>query len=101
MRIFLSVPQYYAYSLKPGLTATLTLPQKPGDPIPAQFLTTANAVNTPTRTIVPEFTVDNSKGELCPGPSVNVHFNFPTSPTILILPHHARLFLPPCIHPPL
>ncbi len=38
MRIFVSVPQNYADALKPGLTATLTLPQKPGNPIPAQFL---------------------------------------------------------------
>jgi membrane fusion protein (multidrug efflux system) len=92
MRIFVSVPQDYADALKPGLTATLTLPQKPGDPIPAQFLTTANAVNTPTRTVVTEFTVDNAKGELWPGTYVNVHFNFPGDPNILILPEQALLF---------
>lgn len=92
LRIFVSVPQDYAGALKPGLTATLTLPQKPGDPIPAQFLTTANAVNTPTRTIVTEFTVDNAKGELWPGTFVNVHFNFPSDPNILILPEQALLF---------
>src|ERR1700730_10570729 len=34
MRIFVSVPQDYADALKSGLTATLTLPQKPGNPIP-------------------------------------------------------------------
>jgi membrane fusion protein (multidrug efflux system) len=92
MRIFVSVPQDYADALKPGLTATLTLPQKPGDPIPAKFLTTANAVNTPTRTIVTEFTVDNAKGELWPGTYVNVHFDFPSDPNILILPEQALLF---------
>jgi membrane fusion protein (multidrug efflux system) len=92
MRIFVSVPQDYADALKPGLTATLTLPQKPGNPIPAQFLTTANAVNTPTRTIVTEFTVDNGKGELWGGTYVNVHFNFPSDPNILILPEQALLF---------
>lgn len=92
MRIFVSVPQDYADALKPRLTATLTLPQKPGDPIPAQFLTTANAVNTPTRTIVTEFTVDNAKGELWPGTYVNVHFDFPSDPNILIVPEQALLF---------
>jgi membrane fusion protein, multidrug efflux system len=92
MRILVSVPQDYADALKPGLTATLTLPQKPGDPIPVQFLTTANAVNTPTRTIVTEFTVDNAKGDLWPGTYVNVHFNFPSDPNILILPEQALLF---------
>jgi membrane fusion protein (multidrug efflux system) len=92
MRIFVSVPQDYADALKPGLTATLTLPGKPDNPIPAQFLTTANAVNPPTRTIVTEFTVDNDKGELWPGTYVNVHFNFPSDPNILILPEQALLF---------
>ena len=92
MRIFVSVPQDYEDALKPGLTATLTLPQKPGDPIPARFLTTANAVNTPTRTIVTEFTLENAKGELWPGTYVNVHFNFPGDPNILILPEQALLF---------
>jgi RND family efflux transporter MFP subunit len=92
MRIFVSVPQEYADALKPGLTATLTLPAKPGDPIPAQFLTTANAVNTSTRTIVTEFVVNNAKGELWPGTYVNVHFNFPSDPNILILPEQALLF---------
>ncbi|HEX9464479.1 MAG TPA: efflux RND transporter periplasmic adaptor subunit [Alphaproteobacteria bacterium] len=92
MRIFVSVPQDYADALKPGLTATLTLPQKPGNPIPAQFLTTANAVNTATRTIVTEFTVDNAKGELWGGTYVNVHFNFPSDPNILIVPEQALLF---------
>lgn len=92
LRIFVSVPQDYMDALKPSLTATLTLPQKPHDPIPAQFLTTANAVNTPTRTIVTEFTVDNPKGDLWGGTYVNVHFNFPSDPNILILPEQALLF---------
>jgi len=92
LRIFVSVPQNYMDALKPGLPATLTLPQKPGDPIPAQFLTTANAVNAPTRTIVTEFTVDNANGELRPGTYVNVHFNFPGDPNIQILPEQTLLF---------
>ncbi len=79
-------------ALEPGLTATLTLPQNPGNPIPAQFLTTANAVNTPTRTIVTEFTVDNAKGELWPGTYASVHFDFPSDPNILIVPEQALLF---------
>jgi len=92
MRIFVSVPQDYADALKPGLTATLTLPQNPGNEIPAQFRTTANAVNPSTRTIVTEFIVDNDKGELWPGTYVDVHFNFPSDPNILILPEQALLF---------
>jgi RND family efflux transporter MFP subunit len=92
MRIFVSVPQEYADVLKPGLTATLTLPQAPDKPIQAQFLTTANAVVPSTRTIVTELTVDNASRELWPGTYVDVHFAFPSEPNVLILPEQALLF---------
>jgi membrane fusion protein, multidrug efflux system len=92
MRIFVSVPQGYDDVLKPGLTATLTLPQDPSNPIPVQFLTTANAVTQSTRTIVTEFTVDNTNGKLWPGTYANVHLMFPSDPNVLILPEQALLF---------
>jgi membrane fusion protein (multidrug efflux system) len=92
MRIFVSVPQEYADVLKPGLTATLTLPQAPDKPIQAQFLTTAHAVVPSTRTIVTELMVDNAGHELWPGSYVNVRFAFPGEPNLLILPAQALLF---------
>jgi membrane fusion protein (multidrug efflux system) len=92
MRIFVSVPQEYAEVLKPGLAATLTLPQRPDKPITVQFLTTANAVTPATRTIVTELTVGNADGALWPGTYVNVHFAFPSDPSLLILPEQALLF---------
>jgi membrane fusion protein (multidrug efflux system) len=92
MRIFVSVPQEYADVLKPGLTATLTLPQAPDKPITAEFLTTANAVAPATRTIVTELTVDNASRALWPGSYVDVHFAFPSDPNVLILPEQALLF---------
>jgi membrane fusion protein (multidrug efflux system) len=92
MRIFVSVPQEYSEVLKPGLSATLTLPQAPDKSIPAQFLTTANAVTPATRTVVTELTVDNASRELWPGTYVNVHFAFPSDPKILIVPEQALLF---------
>ena len=92
MRIFVSVPQEYADVLKPGLTATLTLPQAPDKPIEAQFLTTAHAVVPSTRTIVTELMVDNASHELWPGSYVNVRFAFPGEPKLLILPAQALLF---------
>ncbi len=92
MRIFVSVPQEFDDVLKPGLTATLTLPQAPDKPIPAQYLTTASAVVTSTRTIVTELTVDNAARSLWPGTYVTVHFTFPAEPNLLILPEQALLF---------
>jgi membrane fusion protein, multidrug efflux system len=92
MRIFVSVPQEYADVLKPGLTATLTLPQAPDKPIQAQFRTTAHAVVQSTRTIVTELTADNANRQLWPGTYASVHFTFPAEPNVLIVPEQALLF---------
>ncbi len=92
MRVFVSVPQEYANVPRPGLTATLTLPQSPDQPITARVLTTANAVAPATRTIVTELTVDNANGKLWPGTYVNVHFTFPSDPNILVVPEQALVF---------
>ena len=92
LRIFVSVPQDFGALLKPGLKADLTLPGAPGKKIPAQFLTMAGAVSPFTRTIVTELVVDNAHEGLLPGAYVNVNFNFPSDPDIVIIPSQALLF---------
>ena len=94
LRVFVSVPQNYASGLEPGLKVSLSLPQDPGRRIPAQFLTTAKAVNPATRSIVTELTLPNPNGEDMPGSFVNVQFEFPSAPGILIIPAQAVLFRP-------
>ena len=92
LRIFVSVPQNFSDALRPGLTATMALPQNPGKNIALQFLTTAKAVATATRTVVTEFVIDNPQGDLWPGTYVNVTFSFPSNPDTLIVPEQAVLF---------
>ena len=92
LRVFVSVPQAFSDALRPGLTATITLPQNPGKSIPVQFLTTARAVTADTRTVVTEFVLDNPSDELWPGAYASVHFTFPGEPDLLIVPEQAVLF---------
>ena len=92
LRVFVSVPQEYSTFLAPGLHATLTLPQNPEKQIPAQFLTTANAVKPTSRTVVTELTLANPNHVLWPGTYVDVHFTFPGDPGLLIVPEQALLF---------
>ena len=93
LRVFVSVPQEYGSNLKPGIRAELQLPGNPGNPITAQFLTNAGAVERATRTIVTEFVVDNPQQEgLLPGAYVNVKLMLPGNPNILIIPSQALLF---------
>ncbi len=92
MRVFVSVPQDYADVLKPGLTATLSLPQSPGTRLALRFLTTANAVNPQSRTVVTELTVDNPGHLLWPGTYASVQLTVPGDPNILVLPEQSMLF---------
>jgi membrane fusion protein, multidrug efflux system len=92
MRVFVSVPQDYSAMLKPGLTATLSLPQFPDRQFHATFQTTANAFNPQTRTVVTELLVDNPDHAIWPGTYTDVHFTIPADPNLLIVPEQALLF---------
>ena len=92
IRVFLAVPQDYAASLKPGLTATLHLPSQPGRAIAADFRTTARAFNPDTRTAVTELTVENSDHAIWPGTYVDVEFQIPAATGVLIVPEQALIF---------
>jgi len=92
MRVFVSVPQDYSAMLKPGLTATLSLPQFPDRRFHAKFQTTANAFNPQTRTVVTELLVENPDHAIWPGTYTDVHFTVPADPNLLIVPEQALLF---------
>jgi membrane fusion protein, multidrug efflux system len=92
IRVFVAVPQDFAGSLKAGLSATLHLPSQPGRSISAKFLTTARAFSPDTRTAVTELTVDNADGAIWPGTYVDVEFQVPTDPGVLMVPEQALIF---------
>ena len=92
LRIFVSVPQDYARTIGPGVTATLREPSQPGQSIEAKFLTTARAFDPNTRTAVTELTVDNSNHTLWPGTYVDVVFRIPADPSVLTIPEAALIF---------
>jgi membrane fusion protein, multidrug efflux system len=92
MRLFVSVPQDYADMLKPGLQATFTLAQYPGREFKATLLTTANAFNPQTRTVVTELVAQNPDHLLWPGTYATVQFIVPTDHNVLVVPEQALLF---------
>lgn len=92
MRIFVSVPQDYATSMKPGVTATVSLGQSGGKTFKANVLTTANAVSPASRTVITELTASNADDALWPGAYATVHFSVPADPDILVVPAQALLF---------
>jgi len=72
LRLFVSVPEVFAYVLQPDITAEATVPQYPDKKFTAQFLTTAKGFDPNTRTAVTEFVMDNSDQQLWPGTFASV-----------------------------
>ena len=59
LRVYISVPQQYSQSAKPGLTADLTLAEFPGRHFDGKLVRTANSIDLATRTLLVEVDVDN------------------------------------------
>jgi membrane fusion protein, multidrug efflux system len=92
LRVYAAVPQSFGNVLSPAIKATLTLPNAPERPIKADFLTSAGAITTGTRTIVTELVVEDGQKSLLPGAYVNVHLTVPGNPNLVIVPSQALLF---------
>ena len=92
MRIYVRVPQNYAAQIKPGLTATFTVPQYPGRTFNATLATTAQAVDMASGSLLAEFQADNADGSLKPGEYAQVHIVLPNKPGMTIVPSSALTF---------
>jgi multidrug efflux system membrane fusion protein len=81
LRLYVRVPQTYAAMMKPGLTAELVFPDRPGRKYAAKFDSTAGAIDQATRTLLAQLSVDNQNNELFPGAYTEVHFKLPEGDT--------------------
>jgi RND family efflux transporter MFP subunit len=92
LRIYVSVPQPYASSIQPGMSADLAFAEHPDKRYPATVAFTAQALDPASRTLQVELQVENPRHELFPGAYAEVHFNLPTAAPTLRLPANALLF---------
>ncbi len=92
LRVYVSVPQIYSQSAKPGIAADLTLAEFPGRRFQGKLVRTANAIDPTSRTLLVEIAVDNPTGQLFTGSYAEVHFKLPTPASSLILPVNTLLF---------
>jgi RND family efflux transporter MFP subunit len=74
LRLYVRVPQTYAAMMKPGLTADLVFPDRPGKLYTAKLDSTSSAIDQATRTLLAQLSVDNKNNELLPGAYAEVHF---------------------------
>jgi RND family efflux transporter MFP subunit len=94
MRVYVNVPQAFLGELKPGLTATLMLPQYPGKTFPATLTTTSNSVAPDSRSALVELQADNREGKLWPGSFAEVHFHLEAKANVMHIPATALFFGP-------
>jgi RND family efflux transporter MFP subunit len=91
VRIYVQVPQAFSADLRPGLKATFEMPQYPGQKFDATLVTTSNAVDATTRSMLVELQADNPDGKLFGGAYCRVDFQIPGEPNMVRLPATALI----------
>lgn len=79
LRLYVRVPQAQAGQMRPGLTAKVRFPDRPGKVYDATLERTSGALESNSRTLLAELAVDNASGELLPGAYAEVRFDLPAS----------------------
>src|SRR5271166_996824 len=92
LRVYVSVPQAYAPSIRVGMRANVTLQEFPGQKFVGTVARTADAIDPTTRTLNTEVDVPNTDGKLLPGSFGQVHFATGTSAPRITIPVNAMLF---------
>jgi RND family efflux transporter MFP subunit len=92
LRIYVNVPQSYSAELKPGMTATLSVPEHPGQSFQATLADTSGAIGAQSGTLLVELQIDNTSGQLKPGDYAQVSFALPTEANQVRVPASALIF---------
>ena len=92
LRVYVSVPQAYAPTMKAGMKAAITLQEFPGQKFLGTIARTADAIDPSTRTLLTEVDVPNKDGKLLPGSFGQVHFATGTSVPRITIPVNSMIF---------
>ncbi len=92
LRVFVSVPQANAASIRRGMPADIELQEMPGQKFSGKVVRTADVIDPGTRTLLTEIDVPNANGRLMPGAYAQIHFAVPVQTVRLSVPVNALLF---------
>ena len=92
LRVYVSVPQSYANSVKVGQNSVVTLQELPGQKFQGKVAHTSDSIDQATRTLLTEVQVSNKEGRLLPGSFGQVHFALTTKVERVTVPVNAMLF---------
>ncbi len=91
LRIFIFVPQAYAFDVRVGQSAEVTLREQPTRAFQGMVTRTAGAIDPASGTLLTEVQVPNPDGALLSGSYVTVHFKLQRSAPPLLVPGTALL----------
>src|SRR5712671_2313330 len=92
IRVYVSVPEAYAPSIRAGLGAFLELTQYPGQRFEGKVVRTAESIDPGTRTLLTEVDVPNHNAALLPGGYSQAHLQVKVTGARLAVPVNALLF---------
>jgi RND family efflux transporter MFP subunit len=94
LRVFIDVPQDYAQDMRPGVPATLTVPQSPSRALHGMVARTSGAIDSASRTLRVEVDVDNPDGAILPGVYALIELDVTAAHPRPSIPVNALLFRP-------
>ena len=86
LRIYVTVPQTYASSIKPDQNATVSFREISDKAFSAKIVRTAGALDPAARTLLTELQVANTDRKLFPGMYAEIKFAFPQDGRTLLVP---------------
>lgn len=92
LRVYASVPQRQVAQVAPGAKAQLAVPERPGKTYGATVLSSAQAINPGSGTMLVQLSVDNAAGELLPGGFATVSFADAAAQRGVTVPPGALIF---------
>lgn len=92
LRVYVRVPQSYSSQINRKMVADVYFDERPGQVYQATFITTAEAIDSVSQTMLTEFKIDNRDGTLLGGGYAQVHLKLPASSVNIRVPVNTLLF---------
>jgi RND family efflux transporter MFP subunit len=92
LRVYFSVPEVYASTVKPDAPVPINFDAFPGETFTGKIVRDAATIDPKSHTLTVEADVENSSGRLFPGGYATVHLKLPGTPGAVTIPANTLLF---------
>jgi len=91
LRVYVQAPQSYAAQIHQGMTAKLTVPERPGESFAATVVADAQAISAQTGTLLVQMQIDNRSGKLKAGGYAQASLTLASSAKVARIPASALI----------